>query len=99
MIQSEFRGAQCTTTGYTQDVSRTAYARYPSNLHRSATAPLTIVAAVAANCKGAHTGSRSPSCRTQTRHRESAEVEDDDARRSYIARLQSLHLCKVRLSL
>ena len=50
-IQSESRGAQCTTTGYTQDVSRTAYARYPSNLHRSATAPLTIVAAVAANCK------------------------------------------------
>lgn len=42
--------AQWTTTGYTQDVRSTAYARYPSNLQRSATAPDTMVAAVAANC-------------------------------------------------
>lgn len=40
---------QCTTGGYTSAVMSAEYARYAPNWHRSATAPLTIVAADAAN--------------------------------------------------
>ena len=39
---------QCTTTGYTKPVRKALYAAYAAMEHRSATAPLTIVAAVAA---------------------------------------------------
>ena len=40
---------QCTTTGYTKPVRNAEYPAYATMEHRSATAPETIVAAVAAN--------------------------------------------------